>query len=112
MVEMHHARNLAQLVDVLDLRDITLVVHDWGGPIGIGGLLASPEGVANLVVLNTSVFPMPSEGSRMRTSRSRSRGRGPRAWSPTGCGGLMPLGPSPTLGEPGPPRWPRGTCER
>ncbi len=62
MVEMHHARNLAQLVDVLDLRDITLVVHDWGGPIGIGALLPRPERVANLVVLNTSVFPMPSEG--------------------------------------------------
>jgi pimeloyl-ACP methyl ester carboxylesterase len=31
MVDMHHARNLTQLVRHLDLRDVTLVVHDWGG---------------------------------------------------------------------------------
>ncbi len=62
MVEMHHARNLAQLVKTLDLRDITLVVHDWGGPIGIGALLQSPERVTNLVVLNSTVFPMPPDG--------------------------------------------------
>jgi pimeloyl-ACP methyl ester carboxylesterase len=61
MVDMHHARNLAQLVEMLDLRDVTLVVHDWGGPIGIGALLQSPERVTNLVVLNTSVFPMPAD---------------------------------------------------
>jgi pimeloyl-ACP methyl ester carboxylesterase len=62
MVDMHHARNLTQLVEALDLRDITLVVHDWGGPIGIGALLQSPERVTNLVVLNSTVFPMPPDG--------------------------------------------------
>lgn len=31
MVDMHHSENLAQLVRVLDLQDITLAVHDWGG---------------------------------------------------------------------------------
>jgi pimeloyl-ACP methyl ester carboxylesterase len=62
MVDMHHARNLAQLVEALDLQDITLVVHDWGGPIGIGALLQSPERVANLIVLNSTVFPMPADG--------------------------------------------------
>jgi pimeloyl-ACP methyl ester carboxylesterase len=62
MVDMHHARNLAQLVTALDLRKITLVVHDWGGPIGIGALLDTPDRVANLVVLNTTVFPIPPDG--------------------------------------------------
>jgi pimeloyl-ACP methyl ester carboxylesterase len=62
MVDMHHARNLEQLVEALDLRDVTLVIHDWGGPIGIGALLQSPERVANLVVLNSTVFPMPPDG--------------------------------------------------
>lgn len=64
MVEMHHARNLTQLVEALDLREVTLVVHDWGGPIGIGALLGSPERVANLVVLNSTVFPIPPDGPR------------------------------------------------
>ncbi len=62
MVDMHHARNLSHLVQALDLRDVTLVVHDWGGPIGIGALLQSPERVSNLVVLNSTVFPMPPDG--------------------------------------------------
>lgn len=62
MVDMHHARNLAQLVEALDLSDVTLVIHDWGGPIGIGALLQNPERVKNLVVLNSTVFPIPRDG--------------------------------------------------
>lgn len=62
MVEMHHADNLRQLVEALDLREVTLVVHDWGGPIGIGAFLRDPQRVVNLVVLNSTVFPIPPEG--------------------------------------------------
>lgn len=62
MVEMHHAANLTQLVHALDLREVTLVIHDWGGPIGIGAFIDEPERLAALVVLNTSVFPMPARG--------------------------------------------------
>src|SRR3954466_13862647 len=29
-----HVSNAIALVDALDLRDVTLVMHDWGGPIG------------------------------------------------------------------------------
>lgn len=61
MVDVHHAANLAQLVAALDLRDVTLVVHDWGGPIGVGALLEQPWRVANLVVLNSTVFPIPPD---------------------------------------------------
>lgn len=62
MVDMHHAAHVLQLVRYLDLQNISLVVHDWGGPIGIGALLQEPERVANLLVMNTTVFPMPDEG--------------------------------------------------
>lgn len=62
MVDMHHADNLRQLVQALDLRDVTLVVHDWGGPIGIGALLDTPERVRGLVVANSTIFPMPDDG--------------------------------------------------
>jgi len=43
---------------------VTLIIHDWGGPIGIGAFLKVPERVSNLVVLNSTVFPMPKEGLR------------------------------------------------
>lgn len=62
MVDFHHAANLQQLVSYLDLRNITLVIHDWGGAIGVGALLQTPERVAALVVMNTTVFPLPTDG--------------------------------------------------
>ena len=62
MVDMHHAANLRQLVHELDLHDVTLVVHDWGGPIGVGAFIDEPQRVRNLVVMNTTIFPMPSDG--------------------------------------------------
>ncbi|MGB0922437.1 MAG: alpha/beta fold hydrolase [Alphaproteobacteria bacterium] len=62
MIDMHHAQNLAQLVQHLDLRDVTLVTHDWGGPIGVGAFLDQPERVKALMVCNTTIFPMPDEG--------------------------------------------------
>ncbi|MEW6441010.1 MAG: alpha/beta fold hydrolase [bacterium] len=57
-----HAVNLLCLIRYLDLHNVTLVVHDWGGPIGIGAFLREPGRVANLVLLNTTVFPIPDEG--------------------------------------------------
>ncbi len=62
MIDMHHAANLAQLVRHLDLQDVTLVIHDWGGPIGVGAFLDQPERVKALMVCNTTLFPMPAEG--------------------------------------------------
>ncbi len=64
MVCMDHADNLLQLIKYLDLKNVTLIIHDWGGPIGIGAFLKVPERVSNLVILNTTVFPMPKEGLR------------------------------------------------
>jgi pimeloyl-ACP methyl ester carboxylesterase len=48
------------LVAKLDLRDVTLMVHDWGGMIGMGWAHRHPELVARLVLLNTAAFGLPS----------------------------------------------------
>jgi len=48
--------HLGRLVETLDLHDLTLVVHDWGGPIGLGTAVRDPDRFRRLVVLNTSVF--------------------------------------------------------
>jgi haloalkane dehalogenase len=47
------ARNLARLIDSLQLKDLTLVVHDYGGPIGLAYALDHPENVRRLVLYNT-----------------------------------------------------------
>lgn len=50
--EMHSGKFRA-FVESLDLRDVTLVVHDWGGPIGLRVATELPERFARLVILNT-----------------------------------------------------------
>jgi haloalkane dehalogenase len=48
-----HVANLAALIEALDLRDITFVMQDWGGPIGCGYTVRHPERVHSLVQMNT-----------------------------------------------------------
>jgi haloalkane dehalogenase len=50
-----HTRSILRFADELDLRDATLVVQDWGGPIGFRLAVERPERVARLVVLNTGI---------------------------------------------------------
>jgi len=50
-----HVDSIAQLASTLDLRDLTLVVHDWGGPIGLRFAVEQPERIARIVVLNTGI---------------------------------------------------------
>jgi haloalkane dehalogenase len=51
-----HAENLERFVDRRGLKDITLVVHDWGGAIGMCYALDHPENIKRLIVLNTSFW--------------------------------------------------------
>lgn len=53
---VEHIENLdTLLVRELDLTDITLVMHDWGGPIGTGFALRHPDRVKRLFTTNTVV---------------------------------------------------------
>ena len=49
----HHIQWITALVERLDLRLVTLVAQDWGGPIGLGTLAAVPERFAAVVATNT-----------------------------------------------------------
>ncbi len=51
-----HVKNLRALLDSLALRKIHLIVHDWGGPIGLGTALQRPEQLGRVVILNTAAF--------------------------------------------------------
>ena len=50
-----HSGSIARLVEELDLRRITLVVQDWGGPIGFRFAVENPERVMKIVVMNTGI---------------------------------------------------------
>ena len=51
-----HAGNLLALIRELGLTGITLVVHDWGGPIGLLAAVREPGRFSKLVVSNTAAF--------------------------------------------------------
>jgi len=53
-----HANNLEALIGHLGLKNITLVVGDWGGPIGMHYAVTHPENVARFVVTNTWAWPV------------------------------------------------------
>ncbi|MCB9476777.1 MAG: alpha/beta fold hydrolase [Deltaproteobacteria bacterium] len=48
-----HAENLRRLIDHLGLEKFALVVHDFGGPIGLSQAIETPERITALVVMNT-----------------------------------------------------------
>lgn len=53
-----HAICVHDLIEHFGLEDVTLVVHDWGGPIGLSYALRRPENVRALVVMNTWLWPL------------------------------------------------------
>ncbi len=52
-----HIENLGLLLDHLRIKRCVLVVHDWGGAIGMGWAGMHPDRIAGLVVLNSAAFP-------------------------------------------------------
>ena len=48
-----HAKNLAEFIEKLGLQNITLVVHDFGGPIGLGAAITMPEKIKQIVLFNS-----------------------------------------------------------
>ncbi len=52
-----HVENLRELVEALDLQDITLVLHDWGGAIGMAMAQQCAGRIKRIIVLNTAAFP-------------------------------------------------------
>ena len=55
-----HIDNAVALIDELDLRDVVLVVHDWGGPIGLGATLERRDRLRAVVAMNTWAWELPS----------------------------------------------------
>jgi haloalkane dehalogenase len=51
-----HVELMASLLGMLDLREATVVVQDWGGPIGLRWAVEHDDCVERLVILNTGIF--------------------------------------------------------
>src|SRR5690349_21253071 len=60
-----HARVLERLVEQLDLRDVTMMVQDWGGPIGFGAATRQPDRFSAFVIANTWAWPKSDPGTQV-----------------------------------------------
>jgi len=94
-----HIKNLRGLLDSLKLRKIHLIVHDWGGPIGLGAALMKPEQLGRVVILNTAAFADTVVPARIRLCRVPVlgallvRGFNGFAWPATWMSVTKPLAP-------------------
>jgi len=64
-----HIANLTTLIDTLQLTDLSLMVHDWGGAIGMGYAGRHPQQIRSLIITNTAAFPSPHIPWRIKVCR-------------------------------------------
>ncbi|RAU82216.1 alpha/beta fold hydrolase [Pontibacter arcticus] len=64
-----HAANFEALMDHLQLKDITLVVHDFGAPIGFAYAIHHPENVKSIVMLNSWAWSLSKQQTFGKTSK-------------------------------------------
>ena len=57
----NHARTLSKLIETLDLEDITLIIHDFGGVIGLDYAIKNPNNIKRMIALNTWLWDASNE---------------------------------------------------
>lgn len=65
----NHSKTLEKFVVENDLRNITLVVHDFGGPIGLSFAIDHPDRIRRVVVLNSWLWSSEGEPEFVKLSR-------------------------------------------
>ena len=95
-----HSRICAELIQQLDLSNITLVCQDWGGPIGLRQAVDMPDRFERLCIMNTWLHHDAFEYTEAIRNWNAAWKQGGRMDEVQGCGLVMQI----TLN-----RWPRGT---
>jgi haloalkane dehalogenase len=65
----NHCKTLAIFVNEKQLDNITLVVHDFGGPIGLNFAIRHPEKIKRLIILNSWLWSSASDPEFIKLSR-------------------------------------------
>ena len=65
----NHSRTLERFVEEKNLNDITFVVHDFGGPIGLNVAIRHPEKIKRLVILNSWMWSSAEDEEFKRFSK-------------------------------------------
>ena len=64
-----HSHMLTRFIENLDLQNITLVLHDFGGPIGLGSALCEPNRIAKVVLFNTWLWRTKDDPNAQRINK-------------------------------------------
>ncbi|MHB1278163.1 MAG: alpha/beta fold hydrolase [Bacteroidia bacterium] len=65
----NHSHTLEKFILAMDLKNLTLVVHDFGGPIGLNFAIHHPERVKKLVILNSWLWSSKSDPDFIKFSK-------------------------------------------
>ena len=65
---------MIDVLGALDVREATVVVQDWGGPIGLRWAVENPDRVAALAIFNTGLFTGRVSKGLPRVARASPRG--------------------------------------
>jgi haloalkane dehalogenase len=65
-----HCRNLTSLVEALRLNELTLVAHDFGGPVALTMALDMPEKVRRICLMNTWMWDLQDDPAMGKTAKS------------------------------------------
>lgn len=66
---LNHSKTLEQFILDKGLKDFTLVVHDFGGPIGLHAAIRHPELLRNMVILNSWLWSSRSDPEFIKFSK-------------------------------------------
>ena len=64
-----HAENLNEFINKLDLREFTLIVHDFGGPIGLAAAIKNHSRIKSVVMFNTWLWETKSNKEALKVDR-------------------------------------------
>lgn len=71
-----HSNNLSEFIQKLDLQDITLVVHDFGGPIGLASAIQHHTRIKQVVLFNTWLWETKNHSGAQRVNKIVNSGIG------------------------------------
>jgi pimeloyl-ACP methyl ester carboxylesterase len=64
-----HSKNLSEFMKKLDLQRVTFVVHDFGGPIGLGAGIENAERIERVVLFNTWLWAVNEEKDAQKVDK-------------------------------------------
>jgi pimeloyl-ACP methyl ester carboxylesterase len=71
-----HSKNLTEFIEKLDLKEITLVVHDFGGPIGLSSAIQNNNRIKQVVMFNTWLWETKNDPEAQKVNKIINSGIG------------------------------------